>query len=350
MNRSTDAQQLWDALLMAHPRRTRFTLQHLLGTFQQVFPHRHGDTDVRAVLTRLLGELEKTGAVRLPSKANRRAYDYSERTALPKHIIRSDRPSRVKQTSIVWRPELAFASEIGPSWEAELLAVQEWLRNGGAAAASVALRERSVEIFGDEKRLDSLLGTQLFAPGRLSLDLLRCYLPSVPVYVVSVPEDGLLRPLLVVENHTTFDTLCRWNEKNRRYSAVAFGAGAAFIAACESLRPSLAAPGCSGRLLYFGDVDPKGLWIPARASEDCGIEVHPDETLYTLLLAKGRKRRVIAHDPLAFESELLDWLPATLRDEVGRHFRSGRRLPQELVALPDLLLAGCQQTTQPSST
>jgi len=37
MNRSTDAQQLWDALLMAHPRRTRFTLQHLLGTFQQVF-------------------------------------------------------------------------------------------------------------------------------------------------------------------------------------------------------------------------------------------------------------------------------------------------------------------------
>lgn len=337
MNRSTDAQQLWDALVLAHPRRTRFTLQHLLGTFQHVFPHRHGDTDVRVVLARLLGELEQTGAVRLPSKTNRRAYDHSERTPLPRHIIRSDRPSRLRQTPIAWRPELAFASEIGTSWQAELLAVQEWLRNGGTAATPVALRERSVEIFGDEKRLDSLLGTQLFSPGRLTLDLLRCYLPSVPIYVVSLPQDGSPRPLLVVENHTTFDTLRRWNERSRRYSAVAFGAGAAFIAACESLRPHLAAPGCSGQLFYFGDLDPKGIWIPARASQDCGIEVRPDETLYTLLLVKGLKHRALSREPFAFESGLLDWLPASLREEVARHFRSGRRLPQELVALPDVL-------------
>ena len=337
MNRSQDAQQFWDALLSAHPRRTRFSLEHLLETFQRLFPHRHGDADVRAVLSRLLGELEQSGAICLPSKSNRRAYDHSERTPLPKHIVRSDRPGRVKQAAVVWRPELAFASDFGSSWQAELLAVQEWLRNGGTTAVSVALRERSVEIFGDEKRLDSLLGTQLFAPGRLTLNLLRCYLPSVPIYAVSVPEDGVLRPFLVVENHTTFDTLCRWNEKNRRYSAVAFGAGAAFIAACVSLRPHLAAPGCSGQLFYFGDLDPKGIWIPARASQDCGIEVHPDETLYALLLAKGQRCRVPPHERFSFESGLLDWLPASLREEVGRHFRSGRRLPQELVELSDLL-------------
>jgi len=336
MNHGNDAQQFWDALRSAHPRRTRFALEHLLETFQRLFPHRHGDADVRVVLARLLGELEQSGAICLPSKSNRRAYDHSERTPLPKHIVRSDRAGRARQAAVVWRPELAFASDFGSSLQAELLAVQEWLRNGGTTAALVALRERSVEIFGDEKRLDSLLGTQLFAPGRLTLDLLRCYLPSVPIYVVSVAEEGVLRPLLVVENHTTFDTLCRWNNKNRRYSAVAFGAGAAFIAACESLRTHLAAPGCSGQLLYFGDLDPKGIWIPARASQDCGIEVHADETLYAMLLAKGRERRVSPHEPFSFESGLLDWLPASLREEVGRHFRSGRRLPQELVALPDL--------------
>lgn len=337
MNRSNDAQQFWDALRTAHPRRTRFALEHLLEIFRQTFPHRHSDSDARSVLVNLLGELEHSGAIRLPNIANRRAYDHSERTPLPKHVIRSDRPNRVKQSSLVWRPELAFASELGSSLQTELLAIQDWLRNGGTTATSVALRERSVEIFGDEKRLDSLLGTQLFAPGRLTLELLRCYLPSVPIYVVSVPEDGLSRPLLVVENHTTFDTLCRWNEKNRRYSAVAFGAGAAFIAACESLRPHLIAPSCSGKLLYFGDLDPKGLWIPARASKDSGIETQPDESLYALLLAKGRKHRSLLREPLSFDPALLNWLPANLREETGRHFSNGRRLPQELVSLPDLL-------------
>lgn len=337
MNHGHDAQQFWDALRSAHPRRTRFALEHLLETFQRLFPHRHGDADVRAVLARLLGELERSGAICLPRKSNRRAYDHSERTPLPKHIVRRDRPGRAKQAAVVWRPELAFASDFGSSWQAELLAVQEWLRNGGTTAALVALRERSVEIFGDEKRLDSMLGTQLFAPSRLTLDLLRCYLPSVPIYVVSLPQNGLSRPLLVVENHTTFDTLCRWNEQHRRYAAVAFGAGAAFIATCESLRPHLAAPGCTGQVSYFGDLDPKGLWIPGRASRDCGIEVNPDETLYTVLLAKGRKHRALPREPFSFEPGLLDWLPANLRDETRRHFNSGRRLPQELVTLLDLI-------------
>ena len=337
MNRSNDAQLFWTALLTAHPRRTQFALQHLLGAFRQTFPHRHGDTDTRAVLTQLLSELAQAGALRLPSKTNRRAYDYSERTPLPKRVVRIDRSRQLTPPAIVWRPELAFAAEIDSSWREELLCIQEWLRNGGTTMPLVALRERSVEIFGDEKRLDSLLGTQLFAAGRLTLDLLRCYLPSVPIYVVSLARVDVPRPLLVVENHTTFDTLCRWNEQCLRYSAVAFGAGAAFIAACESLRTHLVAPGCSGQLLYFGDLDPKGLWIPSRASQESGIEVQPDESLYSLLLAKGRKCRVAANQPLSFEPGLLDWLPAILRQETGRHFSGGRRLPQELVSLPDLL-------------
>ena len=205
MNRSNEAQQFWDELRAAYPRRTRFALEHLLETFRQTFPHRLGDTDARSVLAKLLGELEQSGAIRLPNKVNRRAYDHSERTPLPRHVASTERPSRLKQLNVVWRPELAFASECGSSLQAELLAIQKWLRNGGTAATPVALRERSVEIFGDEKRLDSLLGSQLFAPGRLTLELLRCYLPSVPIYVVSISEDGLLRPLLVVENHNLLE-------------------------------------------------------------------------------------------------------------------------------------------------
>jgi hypothetical protein len=237
----------------------------------------------------------------------------------------------------MWRPELAFARDLGESLREELIAIQKWLRDTGPSAPLIALRERSVEIFGDEKRLDALLGTQLFAPGRLTLDVLRCYLPSVPIFLVALPQDNShRRPLLVVENHTTFDTLCRWNAQHGRYSAVAFGAGAAFVATCESLRSHLSNSGCSGQLLYFGDLDPKGIWIPARAAQASGIDVLPEEVLYDILLSKGLKHQKLPHLQFTFDPTLLNWLPSSLRAETHRQFKAGRRLPQELVSLHDL--------------
>lgn len=142
-----------------------------------------------------------------------------------------------------------------------------------------------------------------------------------------------------MENHTTFDTLCRWNEQSRRYSAVAFGAGSAFVASCASLGSRLAAPGCSRLLTYFGDLDPKGIWIPARAAKGSGLEVQPEERLYALLMAKGRANRTLPRGTIPFEPTLLEWLPASLQIETGRMFENGLRFPQELVTLPDLQAA-----------
>jgi len=338
MNGSADAQIFWQVLLERHPRRRRFTLPEILDAFRQGFPHRQGDTDMRAVLARWLDELGRMGVIRLPSKANRRAYDHSERTTLPRHVIRSDAQPPDTPSTIIWRPELAFAADLGGALQKELQAIQQWLKHEGGIAAPVALRERSVEIFGDEKRLDSLLGTQLFASGRLTLELLRCYVPSVPIYVVFDASDGVRRPILAVENHTTFDTLCRWNEKAHRYAAVAYGAGAAFIATCASLRLHLTRSECSGQVLYFGDLDPKGLWIPTRAAQDSGIDVRPEEHLYMLLLEKGRNHLPPAKEPFSYEPLLLHWLPESLGKAVELHFSKGRRLAQEWVSLPDLLV------------
>ena len=336
MSTSTEAQRFWQTLLAAHPRRTQFELEQLLISFRQALPHLQGDAEARSVLARLLAELEQIGALRQPRQSNRRAYDHSERTPLPKRIVRLDRPRSAHAEAVMWRPELAFARDLGIHLREELLAIQEWLRKAGSSAPLVALRERSVEIFGDEKRLDALLGTQLFARDHLTLNLLRCYLPSVPIHVVSVPVNNTSRPLLVVENHTTFDTLCRWNAEHHGYAGIAFGAGSAFVAACRSLRPHLAAAGCSEEVMYFGDLDPTGLWIPARAAEAAGIDVRPDENLYTRLLLKARRHRTLPRASISFEPALLEWLPLPLKAETLRHFNAGRRLPQELVSVHDL--------------
>jgi hypothetical protein len=89
-------------------------------------------------------------------------------------------------------------------------------------------------------------------------------------------------------------------------------------------------------LFYFGDLDPKGIWIPARAAKESSIEVRPDEQLYGLLLEKGRAHRRLPRVTLSFEPTLLEWLPVSLQAETGRMFKNGLRLPQELVTLPDL--------------
>ncbi len=338
-----DAAQFWAALVSAQPRRVRFSRTDLLEAFGRAFPHSQGDLNLRERLTTVLNELAEAGFLRLPKQSNRRGYDHSERTALPRFVNRLDCP-RAAHKATFWRPELAFAQDLPGVWHEELLAVQNWLRNRSAGAQVVALRERSVEIFGDEKRLDGMLGTKLFAVGRLSLNLLKCYLPTVPIYIETIDTDQHVRPLLVVENHTTFDSLRKWNQQHRRYSAVAFGAGTAFISSCQSLGSSLQGQGCSGVALYFGDVDPKGLWIPVRASQESGIEISPERTLYELLFRKAREQFIVARAPFPFEADLLDWLPGNLREEAAQCFNRGRRLPQEIVSISDFGVESQEQS------
>jgi hypothetical protein len=335
MTMTSDATHFWATLMKTHPQRVRFSRADLLEAFGQAFPHSQGDLNQRERLAAILRSLAEAGYVRLPRESNRRGYDHSERTPLPRFVNRLNSRKAIRKATY-WRPELAFAQNLPGIWHEELVAIQNWLRKRGGETQYVALRERSVEIFGDEKRLDGMLGTKLFAGGRLSLDLLKCYLPTVPIYVEAIETDQHVRPLLVIENHTTFDTIRRWNQHHKRYSAVAFGSGTAFISSCSSLRPNLQQQGCSGVVLYFGDVDPKGLWIPVRSSQESGIEIRPERTLYELLFRKARDRFIVARDPFPFEADLLEWLPQNLREEAAQCFNRGRRLPQEFLSICDL--------------
>ena len=88
------------------------------------------------------------------------------------------------------------ATPTNDSW-----AINTWLSKRRGAA--VPLRERSLEIFGDEKFLETRVSGPLFAPGRLTLALLETYLCWPPVERVNLgPGDWLL-----VENFTTYHSI-----------------------------------------------------------------------------------------------------------------------------------------------
>jgi hypothetical protein len=226
----------------------------------------------RTVLADVLAELAAAGLITLPSQ---RSYDRTERPDLPLFVTlpRHDRP-RAPRRDVVWHPDLAWVpgSQLVPSQRADLEQVNRWLHNRRGDPTPVPLRERSLEIFGDEKTLDRLLPTRLFAPGRLTLGLLATY-RAVVRFTSDLVGSGDL--LLVVENSDTFDSLVHAlrGHDGHRVGRVGWGAGAAFEASVLSvglLDPPVA------DVAYFGDLDEKGLRIPANASLTClGLSVSP---------------------------------------------------------------------------
>src|SRR5262249_226893 len=147
----------------------------------------------------------------------------------------------------------------------DLLRIQQFFARGGRELPLVPIKERSLDIFGDEKRLDQLArGSALFGEGRLTAESLRCFVVPEPLPWTAGPDRT--KPLLVIENAATWHSYCRWNSDRKLFSAVVYGCGNRFVDGAPSLKEIFAALGGPRRVLYFGDLDPQGLLIPQEAS------------------------------------------------------------------------------------
>lgn len=247
----------------------------------------------------------------------------------------------------VWRPELAWVAtaRLTVSQVHRLACVNDWLRDRGRDTDRVPLRERSLEIFGHEKILDRLLGTSLFGPGRLTLDLLRTFRSHPPLPAVRVGPGGVL---LVVENSDTFTTLLECVRREPfGIGWVAWGAGGAFEASVRTvpeLRPAVA------EVRYFGDLDFDGLRIPASAARISDLEqlppVRPALRLYRQLLDSGAEQAAGRSVEADAAADLTRWLAGRdgagtdIADRVAALLTTGRRLPQEAVGVRALTGAG----------
>lgn len=285
-----------------------------------------------------IDELVAAGQVTLPSGA--RHFDTRDTPPAPKWVRRTprERVAREPKTPRVWPPALESAGRLA-SREDEILlleSVAAFLRDGGSNRPSVPLRERSLELFGDEKRIDRLLSTRLFTSGALTLDLLRCH--SVPIPFVSQWVPGAHDPkgtaLLIAENHHTYASLL---EITRSHAAtggparhVGYGTGGQFPSAVLSVPLLSPKP---ERIVYFGDVDLKGLQIPTAASSaatQAGLPVVvPAFPLYELLFELGRVRET-APIYAGTAAAAAAWL-GPLSDRACDLLARGRRLPQEAV-------------------
>ena len=231
-----------------------------------------------------------------------------------------------------WAEALSFVKETRVGIAAEdLLRLNEFFVRGGQAKPVVPIKERSLQIFGDEKRLDALLVTTLFRADRLTLDLLRCELIGEPLGWRRGPVGAAEQPLMVIENAATWHSYCRWNAERGLFSAVVYGKGFQSAACIQYLADIFTELGGRRRVVYFGDLDPPGLQIPFQASayaQAHGLPpVEPHLWSYRQLLDVGQGKET-GWDGEPADPCCADWL-GELAEPVRQLFARRQRLAQE---------------------
>jgi hypothetical protein len=312
------------------PRR-RVPLEQLWQLLDTTDPSTRTFLHRRQLLADALNELAAAEAIQLPSQ---RSYDRSEHPPLPKFVILPG-VSRPEESPIqtVWHPTLSWAADasVSAGQRPILEKINRWLFTNNSDLI-IPLSERSLEILGDEKAFDRLQTTSLFSPDRLTLDLLHARRVAPPMYIKEV-GDG--RTLLVVENSDTFDSLCTvLAAAPGNVGVVGWGAGGAFEASVLSVGTMADR---IDDIAYFGDLDVKGLQVPANADRlatATGLpHIRPAVGLYTALeMSKhhqpGQPR---ADTPAA--TALTEWLDPRHRAWASNLLRSGTRIAQESVGL-----------------
>jgi hypothetical protein len=271
--------------------------------------------------------------------ASRTAKVLRGRTTLPKSITlpRTAAPSdALRPVGVPLRGELASWAAILPLSQTQrhvLLAVNDWLRRtNGGDTPEVEAAERAYELLRDEKAFDSTPprgGATLWAPGRLTFQLLRCHRTPTPLtWEPTTSSVGQPGSVLCVENHATFRTMLRVLRAHSRppWLAVAWVQGRN-TAPLESLADL---PFTVTRLDYLGDLDPAGLAIAAAAcaaAQRAGIPAGPAEQLWALLIQQPDRPGPQISDPDA--RRLVSWLPDAIRERAHDLLIAGHAIPQE---------------------
>jgi hypothetical protein len=279
-----------------------------------------------------IDELAEANLVELPSTR----WDKTSEPPLPEYVTRrAEHPARAAdpRPAVVWHAELAWAAQLdaaGELGEADrrfLVHVNAWLPRRPAMV--VPQRERSLDICGDEKALDAVVFTPIFAAGRLTHEMLRCE-PCWPPVHQEVLGPG---PWLIVENWTTFRSLCEAARRCGWRGRLVWGAGNQVGTRLTSLAATEPVP-ASG-LLYFGDIDTAGFRIARMAAaraETLGLgTLRAAYGLYQMCLANGVPRSTPHRAAEDLRHWAYLWLGGTVGHRVAELVAVGGRVVQEVV-------------------
>lgn len=293
-----------------------------------------GNPDARRRLADTITELRDAGLIRVPAASA--AWDHTVQPGLPTWVQRPPKakptPSQPTTVAISWHARLSWAAALidrGRPTPAELTllkTVNNYLAHGHPRPI-VPIRERSYDLLGDEKALDTISRGRLFTEGRLTLADLYC--ERLPLPIASWPV-GAGPVTLLVENHTTAHTLAQWLPTPGQIGTVIYSAGSQLPQILASLPTDHTGP-----LYYFGDLDLRGVEIAADGNHralELGLgPLEPAAGLYRLLLHAGKPMPAKSRLRSPSGAHVYDWLPPHTRTRIEEIIASGARIAQEAV-------------------
>ena len=310
----------------------RVRLDEVRAAYLRAHPEAADAPDLRRVLRDALRELADDDAVALPEKG----WDTSGHPALPRTVtLPREREPAGDNRPQAWVPELAFAAnERNPARLRDLRAINAFLiANRGQSLVRVPTNERSLQILGNEKRLDQLRkGALTLYEGRITLEQLACFpvAPPLPHEAPALPAAG--RAVLVLENQHSFESFRIWNAGTAAFAAVAYGGGNAFRQAAGNLDDIIARTG-GYHALYLGDIDPAGVRILAGVNatrEAAGLpRIAPHAALYRWLLDHGPRCRLDTSVDRWRDIDLDGQFGPDLASRIRELWTYGHRVPQE---------------------
>lgn len=314
--------------------RSKVLFPVVLEAYLASFPEEKNHIERESNLIHLLVEMEKEGLLKLPSRRGSSWTVYA-RHSQP-HWIQLVAQKQVDspRKEVAWHPRMRWAAELKKRASIEdALKINEFFKQGGAKLPNIPVNERSLMIFGDEKRLRRLAPRGALLLGKMTLAELGCYEDHHPICYKMYDCSRTLR-VLIVENVASYHSFCRWNQERNQYRCIVLGSGALL----EDSHWSLEELGLNAEEYeYIGDLDSFGLRFPAninRAREGLGLPLLvPQAWLYQQMLALGQEQEQEPKQITNTWKENLCWLPVCIQDDVRMLLGAKKRIAQETIHL-----------------
>lgn len=294
----------------------------------------------RRWLLTVLEAAAQRGLVRLPVRHGKR-WDRSNAIALPRVVklvsTAATCPGSKQWRQFPWHTRLQWVLQLrslAPEQVSFLQHVHEGLVEGWFHQPE-CFKYRSLQLTGDEKRLNTLLKGLLFGPERLTLSMLGCESEALPL------ATEFLSPhprMLVFENAAPF-MLARTIAASSRppqIGRLAYGAGKQILKAVDYF--SMIVPPIS-EILYVGDIDAEGLRIAVSVQRRSqAVAVRPAIAFHRAMLASAAALGALTGWPAKEESprrlgeSVLQFLAADMRRDCGALIAAGHRIPEEVLS------------------
>jgi len=319
----------------------RVHIEAIRHHFFELRPEMQNDPERNPKLLAALRDLATQGGIVLPAEGGN-GWEKFGNPAMPYWVTvpvtKPTSPEFLRDRA--WAPEMGFWPDLATLQLESAAAISDFLLRRRRKLVEVPVNERSLEIFGDEKRLGKLIDSggppyTLFA-GRLPLAQLGAFPVALPLPYRAAGLTG--KPVLVVENHHSFWSLGEWNARAQQYSAVIYGTGKQFHSSGRALAQTISEVQGSGAE-YLGDIDPEGIDIPMSfngAQGEGGTRVQPALAFYNWLIEHGT-RRPLAHSYERVAESAGNWLGEALSLKLGAMWKEGLWVPQEALGYEQLL-------------